>query len=170
MISKRQPDPLASIMAERKRQIEVEGFSAAHDDAHGDGELMAAAQAYYEHGEAINSGTRRAKGDEGDPPADGEEAVKMIPASWPFEPEWFKPGDRRRNLEKAGAFLVAERDRLIRSVDHRIAAAVEAKQSRGAAAPTVDLAPVNNRLQLVIEALVDLNVAERAAQMGASEK
>lgn len=34
---------------------------------------------------------------------------------WPWDQSWFKPKDRRRDLVRAGALIVAEIDRLDRS-------------------------------------------------------
>ncbi|GAG33310.1 unnamed protein product, partial [marine sediment metagenome] len=36
------------------------------------------------------------------------------PEIWPWDPSWWKPTDERRNLEKAGALIVAELERLDR--------------------------------------------------------
>lgn len=81
------------IAAERRRQIEVEGWSSEHDDAHAGGE-MADAAACYAHGELIQ--------DE----ADGR--------LWPWSEDWWKPKDRRSDLVRAAALLVAEIDRIDR--------------------------------------------------------
>lgn len=82
------PDPgVAAIAEERDRQIRIEGFGPDRDDAYENGELAAAAACY-----ATGS-------DEG----------------WPWPKEWWKPStDPRRNLEKAGALIAAEIDRIDR--------------------------------------------------------
>lgn len=89
----------AAISAERKRQIESEGYDAAHDDVLNDGSLLRAAVIYYQF--TVN------------PPlqirADG------APLGWPWDPAAWKPRDARRNLERAGALAMAERDRLRRA-------------------------------------------------------
>lgn len=83
------------IAAERQRQIEGEGRSLRHDDDHVNGELGWAAQCYIVE-------TYR--------PGDGD-------AFWPWDAEWWKPSDDPiRNLEKAGALIAAEIDRIERSV------------------------------------------------------
>lgn len=99
------PGPgVRAIAEERVRQITEEGWSAEHDDAHDRGELTAAATNYL-----IYAG-RQILGFE---PVD----VGMPPESyygWPWDPEWWKPADNPlRNLEKAGALIAAEIDRLI---------------------------------------------------------
>jgi hypothetical protein len=76
------------IAAERRRQIEVEGFSAAHDDRHAEGELAEAAACY---------------------------AVRRLNARWPWDLEWWKPKGIRRNLIKAAALIIAEIERLDRA-------------------------------------------------------
>lgn len=80
------------IAAERQRQIEQEGWSAEHDDAHKRGELAWAATCYAS-------------------PALGGRTV-----NWPWDRNWWKPtpDDRIRELAKAGALIAAEIDRLNR--------------------------------------------------------
>lgn len=78
------------IAAERQRQIEAEGWTPEHDDAHRDHSLAGAA-ACYALGSKLN-----------------------WPASW--DDRWWKPSEnRRRNLVKAGALIAAEIDRLDRA-------------------------------------------------------
>jgi hypothetical protein len=100
--------PLASGTAlhlfatERSRQIQAEGFSPADDDRYLAGELARAAAAY-----ALPSPWRHKSADHGHRP----------PSTWPWPTEWFKPtpGDRLREIVKAGALLLAEAERLIRA-------------------------------------------------------
>lgn len=80
------------VLAERRRQIEAEGWTPEHDGLHSTQELAFAAACY-------------ATADAGDPP----------PAVWPWHLSWWKPADRRRNLEKAGALILAEIERLDRA-------------------------------------------------------
>ena len=87
------------IAAERKRQIEAEGWTPEHDDEHGTGELAQAAVCYA-------MGDHRIIGrDKNDKPV-GEASL------WPWHRDWWKPADKRRNLIKAGALIVAEIERL----------------------------------------------------------
>ena len=87
------------IAEERQRQIEVEGWTAEHDDLHDMGELVAAAMCYLTH-----------------PDDRAEEFGDDPPIWWPWELMWWKPEplNRIRELQKAGALIAAEIDRLQR--------------------------------------------------------
>ena len=87
------------VLAERKRQITAEGWTPEHDDEHGDGSMCMAAVCYAEWAHYGH-------------PNDGE---GLIPINWPWAPDWWKPGDHRRNLVKAGALILAEIERLDRA-------------------------------------------------------
>lgn len=99
------------IAAERKRQVEKEGWTPDHDDQHEGGCIAQAAAAYAIHGTS-NPGLRAP-----DRRWDGS-------GIFPWGAEWWKPGhftpsemtteDRIRCLEKAGALCAAEIDRLQR--------------------------------------------------------
>jgi hypothetical protein len=86
------------IAEERLRQIDGEGYTAEHDDAHPRGELAQAAMCYTHH--ALYGG--------------------YAPLTWPWDYKWWKPGKGRtvetrvRALTKAGALIAAEIDRLQR--------------------------------------------------------
>lgn len=82
------------VLAERQRQIEVEGWTPDHDDQHDDGQLALAAACYAYQADA---------------PMKGE-----APFGWPWDRIWWKPGDRRRMLVKAAALILAEIERLDR--------------------------------------------------------
>jgi len=84
------------IAAERRRQIEVKGWTPDHDDTHDGDELAWAAVAY-----AAPDGLRRF--------CDANDVI-----IWPWEPAWWKPKDRRRDLVRAGALILAEIERLDR--------------------------------------------------------
>ena len=92
------------IEAERERQVEVEGWTAKHDDTHRSGNLLWAAACYVqEAASAADTGC-------GDCPVPG-----FAPEEWPWDAAWWKPcDDQRRNLAKAGALIAAEIDRLNR--------------------------------------------------------
>lgn len=89
------------ITEERTRQHE-KLWGDAHDDEHTEGELAKAAAVY-----ALDEETRN-------------DHLSMIPGKepdlWPFYPEWYKPTpeNRVRELQKAGALIAAEIDRLQR--------------------------------------------------------
>lgn len=88
------------IAAERKRQIEVEGWTPEHDAQHVEGELARAAAVY----------AKEAAWQASEPTYLSECSVGW-PSSW--DEAWFKPStDPIRNLEKAGALIAAEIDRI----------------------------------------------------------
>lgn len=90
------------IAEERARQINVEGWSAEHDDQHTNGELADAAACY-------------AMTDEMKDVIDEEWGFEQWLKFWPFELSWLKfTEDRVKDLTKAGAMIAAEIDRLNR--------------------------------------------------------
>lgn len=93
------------VLAERRRQIEAEGWTAEHDDTHSRGELASAAACYATE---LDLWT-------GYEQADRKGRATLISAErvWPWS-GWWKPTDRRRNLVKAGALILAEIERLDR--------------------------------------------------------
>jgi hypothetical protein len=88
---------IEEITAERKRQIEVEGWDLGRDDLYVDAEMAVAAAAYAVAG---TFGERR--------------VLPSAAALWPWSMAWWKPTSRRRNLIKAAALIVAEIERLDR--------------------------------------------------------
>lgn len=98
------------IMSERLRQINVEGYTYTpeHDDAYGGGELAGAAVCYARHVSTrgwIYAENPAAYQDEG------------VPDDWPWAEEWWKPASPYRDLEKAGALILAEMERINRTAD-----------------------------------------------------
>jgi hypothetical protein len=92
------------IAAERQRQMDVEGWAPEHDNEHIMGEMIGAAVTYAAHALEIVS-DHEIQG------ADNE-------GWWPWDESWYKPSpDPIRNLEKAGALIAAEIDRLKRQAD-----------------------------------------------------
>lgn len=90
------------VAVERFRHVEEEGWSAHHDDEHDQGELAAAAACY------ADVAFRQARGLN----------PSTLPNMWPWSRQWFKPASEPiRNLEKAGALIAAELDRLLRAGD-----------------------------------------------------
>lgn len=106
------PAALAEIAAERRRQIEVEGWNVDHDERHSDGSLALAAAAYAYAATISDEETNFHKQS-----LHGRwHGIKSIICDmWPWEPHWFKPKDKRRNLVIAGALIVAEIERLDRA-------------------------------------------------------
>lgn len=99
---------LCEIEAERIRQIEVEGFTSAHDDTHDVRNLARAAEAYVSH----YAGRTWVVGDK-DLGLETYQAEEP-PDAWPWEPELWKPKNPRRDLIRAIALLVAEVERIDR--------------------------------------------------------
>lgn len=100
----RKEDGIDRIMTERYRQVHEEGWDEEHDDEHTEGELALAAGVY-----AIHTSTDLCD----------VEAAELVERYWPFDSMYWKPGDetvkgRIRCLEKAGALIAAEIDRLLR--------------------------------------------------------
>ncbi len=91
------------VLAERRRQVEAEGYSAGHDDAmEGEGQLAGAA-ACYAFGDRLWTGVENGHG-----------FLRKAATVWPWGDVYWKPADRRRNLVKAGALILAEIERLDR--------------------------------------------------------
>lgn len=84
------------IAAERRRQIETEGWDPQHDDAHNTGALCAAGACY-----AISA-------------FGGANDHELIERLWPWTAAWWKPTTPRRDLIKAAALIVAEIERVDR--------------------------------------------------------
>lgn len=92
------PSGAERIKQERLRQIEQEGWTPEHDDAHEPGTLTVAALHYA--AETVGQLT-------------GDETT--VNQAWPWDDKWWKPAkDPVRNLEKAGALIAAEIDRIKR--------------------------------------------------------
>lgn len=99
-----QPTGAELIAAERQRQIEVEGWTPAHDAQHYNDVLPLAACCYalpdlYRH---LPVGALK---------------ISLRKGFWPFDESWWKPTprDRIRELVNAGALIAAEIDRLQQS-------------------------------------------------------
>lgn len=104
------------IAAERRRQIESEGWTPEHDDQHNSAELALAA-ALYATPERLYAKAEYSRG-------------TSFVDPWPWAEHWDKRArtkdgslksysstpidDRVRQLEKAGALIAAEIDRLLR--------------------------------------------------------
>lgn len=100
------------VLAERKRQVEKEGWSLAHDDAHDTGELARAA-GYFAMAAAMNDITRREMETTGGS-ADAEiAALQYLRPDW--EPKSLRLKGRRRELLIGAALMMAEIERLDRA-------------------------------------------------------
>lgn len=98
----------ADVIAERNRQQDVEGWTPEHDDGHCFGALARAAACYAEPCPVMVP--VGAAGDDGKHRTIGE-----VPRGWPWSLQWWKPTDRRRDLVKAAALIIAEIERLDRA-------------------------------------------------------
>lgn len=79
------------IAAERRRQVEVEGYTADHDAEHGSWALLQAGLAY-----ELDGATGHLPG--------------AVPTRWPWTRESWKPRDPISNLIRAGALYLAAAD------------------------------------------------------------
>lgn len=93
---------IIDVLNERTRQKEVEGWTLEHDDKHVDSSLALAAVCY-----AIPDEVRRYV----------RNVNSIVPSDWPrsWRACWWKPKDRRRDLVRAAALLIAEIERLDRA-------------------------------------------------------
>lgn len=107
------------VLAERRRQVDSEGWTPEHDDRHRDGSMALAAACY-----ASNAATWANKGT-----AQLREKYPELSLSfrWPWSREWWKPKNQRRDLVRAAALILAEIERLDR------AAAISSEREKGAA-------------------------------------
>ncbi|KWR88789.1 hypothetical protein [Cupriavidus sp. IDO] len=85
------------VLAERRRQVESEGWTPEHDDKYIHGDMSSAAGCYATQG-------RHHYPTPGNPPP-----------NWPWAAEWWKPKDYRSNLVRSGALILAEIERLDRA-------------------------------------------------------
>lgn len=93
------------VLAERRRQISHEGYDHAHDDEHPSGEIAARA-AFYAMPPAARDWT-----------AEGFDYGNTFgEAIWPERWSMPKTADRRRELVKAGALILAEIERIDRAI------------------------------------------------------
>lgn len=124
---------LCDVLAERRRQVDHHGFHRDHDDRQTDGAIAAAGAAYafaaagaqHHRADELLTGVRYA----GTPDEFRFLATLRVlwPATWPRQ--WFKPRDRRRDLVRAAALIIAEIERLDR------AGSGEARRARPAPIP-----------------------------------
>lgn len=75
------------VLAERHRQVTAEGWTPEHDDKYRHSEMLWAACCY-----VLNT----------------IQKYNRVPFDWPWRDEWWKPTEKRRDLVKAGALIIAE--------------------------------------------------------------
>jgi hypothetical protein len=93
------PQAARDVLAERQRQVSVEGWTPEHDDEHSEGELALAAACYA----MASAGYAKGK----------------TPPIWPWSLDWWKPTYGRRDLERAGALIQAELERRDRAAQQQ---------------------------------------------------
>jgi len=94
-------DAARDVIAERIRQVSVEGWTHQHDDEHEETDacpLLAAAISYADHAWKHEYAA----------------VMDWPPVTWPWDRSWWKPKDKRRDLVRAAALLIAEIERLDR--------------------------------------------------------
>lgn len=91
------------VWLERDRQIHDKKFSPEHDDTYTARQLIRAAVSYAQRA-ALSDEHRRL-----------EQSRERIPHSWPWDASWWKPKDRRTDLVRAAALLIAEIERMDRA-------------------------------------------------------
>lgn len=95
---------LDDVIAERARQVNEEGWTPEHDDRHSPGDLAEAAACYLLYPSFLKIL----------PYGDGT-VCTLFDIIWPWSLDWWKPKDRRRDLVKAGALILAEIERIDRA-------------------------------------------------------
>jgi hypothetical protein len=89
----------ADVLAERKRQVEKEGWSPDHDDDHREGQMATAGGLYAQYAFCSR-----------------DLMILEPPMPWPWHSSWWKPTTPRRNLIKAAALILAEIERIDRAL------------------------------------------------------
>lgn len=95
------------VFAERKRQIDQEHYSHEHDDEYDQNELIRAASSYLSHvigrGWVFKETCPETYQDE------------EVPDLWPWDLDFWKPKNPRRDLVRAAALIIAEIEKIDRS-------------------------------------------------------
>ncbi|WP_141105585.1 MULTISPECIES: hypothetical protein [unclassified Rhizobium] len=103
---------ISDVVAERRRQIDAEGWTVEHDDQHTDYSISRAAAVYALMASEACKANRAVM--------DGFKRASSVPAEisslWPlaWRMDWLKPHSRRNDLVRAGALILAEIERLDR--------------------------------------------------------
>ncbi len=104
----------AAVIAERERQKTVEGWTEEHDDEHRGAQMAAAASCYAFVASLGDKSYEYLRGND----HEGYPMWKSYPVLrdvWPWRDEWWKPKNRRSDLVRAGALILAEIERLDRA-------------------------------------------------------
>lgn len=94
------------VLAERRRQVEKEGWTPDHDDLHADGFIGVAGACY-----ALSAASQLQRGSAYWSRRYADEFREL----WPWDEEWRKPKDPRRDLVRAAALILAEIERIDRT-------------------------------------------------------
>lgn len=94
---------MLAVIAERRRQIDVEGWAHEHDDQHAIGDLARAGAAY-----ALSAPQWV------DFPMSTRTHPPAPPPQWPWSSDWWMPVGARRDLVKSAALVIAEGERFDR--------------------------------------------------------
>lgn len=103
---------LADVIAERRRQVQEEGWTAEHDDQHEKCELAKAAVAYAYF--ATRGDDVREHYNDGALDVRNMVVWKRV---WPWSQDWWKPKTQRFDLIRAAALILAEIERIDRKYD-----------------------------------------------------
>lgn len=107
------------VLAERRRQIEVEGWTAEHDDSHADGALERAA-ACYAWAASLSDEHRDTYAMPSENRVDESDNriwfnVDVMRKLWTWARRWWKPTTRRQDLVKSCALSLAAIERIDRA-------------------------------------------------------
>jgi hypothetical protein len=103
------------VLAERQRQVSVEGWTPEHDDKYQKKELRSAALCYMRAEDITKPG--------------------VAPGAWPWPANWWKPTTDRHNLVKAGALILAEIDRIDRAAPRTTSTPSDDSRAAGCPCP-----------------------------------
>lgn len=103
---------MLDVIRERFRQVAEEGWTAEHDDGHARGEMALAAAAYATS--AAVASQFLADGIITAADIDSVTATCPAPSTFPWDRKQWKPKNRRRDLVRAGALIIAEIERVDR--------------------------------------------------------
>lgn len=113
------------VLAERARQVSAEGWTPDHDDEHREGAMASAAAVYC----LCQEGPRK-PGEPSELHSSRRWEFNILRAIWPSG--WhFNPKDRRQNLVRAAALLLAEIERLDRASGVGVAPAPQCPKGCG---------------------------------------
>lgn len=106
------------VLRERERQVSVEGWTPEHDDEHAGGQMALAAVCYAMPTDRLKMCVKYNEIDNGRSAGEYNPfmARYMVPTLWPdsWHAMYWKPTDRRRDLVKAAALILAEIERIDR--------------------------------------------------------